>query len=533
MSIEVFGMSDLTREGERLLIIPEYRGAYDTIVNPAQVRSIDKGLLRDWVGGLSPTGVLVVNAFRQLSYATCTPDLHDGLVASMAGISVSSWTHRWKAEIAAGKGYWPHFVRVVAPSRMVQGKDGSLRQSATTYAVEMQNPFSPTMVGAIRDMERRGFSSQDIAKLPSSTLLGSKGLLDDEVPALLGQLWPHDRHSEEVLALKARKTLILPQYWFQRWLPELGAGPSWLWMYLRSYAYEDDGGITRVPVFPSATLARIAGVTHRTVNLWLEKLLQYHTDGPVNQLVTKDDDGYYKFPINLPLHPEDAKLWYEMIGQGTVAVTPILPIPTPPIPQPVPQPVPAPPTVSAPTEAEAITPIVAPVKASPSRTHLEALVSLALPGREPDFWRSQRTVLFAQHLEAEMGEKEGKEWLRKWRRWVIGESRVVTSPFKGKESELNAAMTEMQSWQWGEWRALILFQRRVEKEGNALKDATIGLPPALRPHYFAFRICPFVLDADGRNATTTISFPLDLGKPNAILVTEDEWRKIQPLWMPS
>lgn len=292
-----------------------YREAYHEIVQPGRVWTAGKYFLRRWSAYLSPPEMWLVIGARQLSYLNRRRPwftAYDNTLAGAAGLNVDVYRRTLKRAIAEQEGAIAHFLKKQADPHYVL-RDARPRKGRTRYTVRLDDPLTPADAAALarwlqtrlsanageqelvavleeaRQLEAQRLwaktldaAQQDAAaEAPAEPLLTVADVVLSLLPhlaqdAVSGKAWRAAAGALHTHIIAGERVHLEPQYFREKWLPQLGAGPALLLIALRSLCYynEESGEIRDVVRVEANALAQQLQTTTRTLRRWFKKLEQ-------------------------------------------------------------------------------------------------------------------------------------------------------------------------------------------------------------------------------------------------------------------
>jgi hypothetical protein len=290
-------------KNSQLTVAGFYTQPYNHIVKPEQVWVVSKYFLRRWVPYyLGPTRFWAAVAARHLAYFSHSKKMfqaHDARVYKESGCSKRTYA-RVKGEM--GDSSNPLSLFVQREDAAYESHDGKVRPAATTYHVRLDDVLTPgdaTHLSAWLQAQKIERSPTAVGELlthmltlPSTELLAPSLrpyaadppaqykpiTAADVVRRVFGNKMLEDETVfEKCDALHTHLTgtaYIGRQYFRQAWVNELGAGPAYLLVYLRSYCFQDEaeGKLRNEIATTRPDLAEALGVDRVTLFRWLKKI---------------------------------------------------------------------------------------------------------------------------------------------------------------------------------------------------------------------------------------------------------------------
>ncbi len=283
-----------------------YTQPYNEIVKPDRVWAVSKYFLRRWVPHyLGPTRFWLVVAARHLAYLNGGGRkrfrAHDAHMIAEASCSRRTY-YRAKAEMDEASNPLSLFVR--REETQYESKQGKARPMPTAYHVRLDDVLTPgdaIHLASWMQAQKVERKPEAIAELLSYMLTLSETELlapslrpfADEPPAQFKALTAADVvqrvFGNKVLADKVvyercdalqthltGTTYIGKQYFRQHWVDELGPGPAYLLVYLRSYCFLDETAsrLRNEITTTRPELADAVGIDRVTLFRWLKKIAQ-------------------------------------------------------------------------------------------------------------------------------------------------------------------------------------------------------------------------------------------------------------------
>lgn len=283
-----------------------YTQPYNEIVKPERVWAVSKYFLRRWVPYyLGPTRFWLVVAARHLAYLhggdRTNFRAHDAHMTAEAACSRRTY-YRAKAEMDETSNPLSLFVR--REETQYESKQGKARPMPTAYHVRLDDVLTPgdaIHLASWMQAQKVERKPEAVAELLAYMLTLSETELlapslrpfADEPPAQFKALTAADVVQrvfgskalmdkvvyERCDALQSHLTgtmYIGRQYFRQHWVNELGPGPAYLLVYLRSYCFldEEEGRLRNEITTTRPELADAVGVDRVTLFRWLKKIAQ-------------------------------------------------------------------------------------------------------------------------------------------------------------------------------------------------------------------------------------------------------------------
>lgn len=287
----------------QLTVAGFYTQPYNQIVKPEQVWVVSKYFLRRWVPYyLGPTRFWAVVAARHLAYLSHSKkrfQAHDARMYKESGCSKRTYA-RVKGEM--GETSNPLSLFVQREEAAYESHDGKVRPAATTYHVRLDDVLTPgdaTHLAAWLQAQKAERHPTAVAELlthmltlPSTELLApslrpyAADPPDQYKPIttadVLRRVFGNKVLEDEAVfekcdALHTHLTgtaFIGKQYFRQTWVNELGSGPAYLLVYLRSYCFQDEaeGKLRNEITTTRPDLAEALGIDRVTLFRWLKKI---------------------------------------------------------------------------------------------------------------------------------------------------------------------------------------------------------------------------------------------------------------------
>jgi hypothetical protein len=279
-----------------------YSQPYNEIVKPDQIWPVSKYFLRRWTPYLTPTRFWTVIAARQLAYRLGDKrrfECYDGLLYKEAHTSRANF-YRIKAEMDQADSAVSLFIsRKPTPYQ----RDGDVtKPGPTIYYVRLDDVLTPgdaahlTVWLQTQQAERRAEAVRELlqeasGQRPSELLAPSLAPYLADPPARFQAITVADivervfgkKIAQDTAVRKAAEALhthltaavyIGTQYFRHHWLNQLGAGPTVLLTYLRSYCFlnEETGEIRDQVTITRPQLADALGIDRTTLFRWLKKI---------------------------------------------------------------------------------------------------------------------------------------------------------------------------------------------------------------------------------------------------------------------
>lgn len=346
-------------DGSNYQVAGFFTQAYNQIVVPERVWGATRYFIRRWGPRLGPTRFWTVIAARQLAYRNARQDWFDAYNEEFAAEAHLSKAHmkRIKEEM----GHTDDLLSLYLSKEDIRYEviDGRPRPRPTTYHIRLDDLLTPEDANQLANwlrQRKQGSDPVDVVRLLNRAADTPR---TDLLAAPLA--FPNDtNHSQPITTLSVVKAvwnktvatnsrvkataemlqqyligapIYGTQYFRQRWLDILGAGPAFLMIYLRSLCFvsEQAGEMRDTVTFTRPELATHLGVTSKTLTNWLDTIdsvVPPQALPPFLHLLeskrTPQNEVEYTYQVALvdPLVPEDItpydQLLQKAVGEGVM-----------------------------------------------------------------------------------------------------------------------------------------------------------------------------------------------------------------------
>lgn len=329
-------------DGSDFQVAGFYTQAYNQIVVPERVWGATRYFIRRWGPRLGPTRFWTVIAARQLAYRNQHQDWFDAYNEQFAEEAHLSKAHLKRIKEEMGHTDDVLSLYLTKDETRYEVIDGRPRPRPTTYHIRLDDLLTPEdanqLVSWLRQ-RKQGHDPVDVIRLlnraantirtdllapPVSTATADAKTQPITTLSVVKAVWNKSVATNGQVKATAEmlqqyligSPIYGTQYFRQKWLDILGAGPAFLVVYLRSLCYISDqaGEMRDTVTFTRPELAERLNVTSKTLTNWLDIIIgavPTQALPPFLHLLenkrTPQNDVEYTYQVGLvdPLAPED------------------------------------------------------------------------------------------------------------------------------------------------------------------------------------------------------------------------------------